>query len=114
MRYKKYHLLAVFFLALLPAGVVFAHGGEEESAVLRHPETQIGLSGSVVGEDALATSSGMTREEVAALIEEIQAPEETRSLMKLTLLALAIAGLIQLYSPQKQAPLPETSGGMQS
>jgi hypothetical protein len=51
----------------------------------------------------------MTRDEVAALIQDIQAPEETRSLIKLTLLALVIAGLIQLYSPQKQTLVPVTS-----
>lgn len=108
MRSKKYYLLAIFLAILLPGGVALAHGGEDEHAGALHPETQIGLSGSVVGDDVMATSSGMTREEVAAMIEKIQAPEETRSLIKLTLLALTIAGLIQLYSPQKQAALPET------
>ena len=109
MRCKKYRILAFFLAVLLPGGIVFAHGAAEHAGT-RHPETQIGLSGSVVGQDTVATSSGETREEVAALIQKIQAPEETRSLIKLTLLALAIVGLIQLYSPQKQAPLPETPG----
>jgi uncharacterized membrane protein YraQ (UPF0718 family) len=105
MGYIKYGFLGVILTILFSAGTAFASPGHGEAvhAGTRSPETQIGLSGSVIGQDAVgATSSGMTRDEVAALIQDIQAPEETRSLIKLTLLALTIAGLIQLYSPQKQ------------
>jgi uncharacterized membrane protein YraQ (UPF0718 family) len=112
MSNKKYFFLAVFLMTLFSGGTVFAspgHGGEVHAGT-RSPETQIGLSGSVVGQEGEeATTSGMTREEVAALIHHIQEPEETRSLIKLTLLSLAIAGLIQLYSPQKQTLVPVTS-----
>lgn len=115
MSYKKYSFLGAVLLMSLCAGTIFAHGGEGASEGALHPETQIGMSGAAVGADALATSSGMTREEVAALIQDIQEPEEARSLIKLTLLALAIAGVIQLYSPRKlpvnseTQPVPQVS-----
>jgi hypothetical protein len=112
MGYIKYGFIGIFLTVLFSGGTAFAspgHGSEVHAGT-RSPETQIGLSGSVIGQDAVgATSSGMTRDEVAALIQDIQAPEETRSLIKLTLLALVIAGLIQLYSPQKQTLVPVTS-----
>jgi len=108
MKNKKYLFFAVILTILFSGGTAFAspgHGGDVHPGT-KSPETQIGLSGAAVGDDALATSSGMTREEVAALIHDIQEPEETRSLIKLTLLALALAGVIQLYSPQKSSSAP--------
>ena len=106
MNNKKYLFFAVLLMILFSGKTVFAspgHGGDVHPGT-KSPETQIGLSGAAVGDDALATSSGMTREEVAALIHDIQEPEETRSLIKLTLLALALAGVIQLYSPRRSLP----------
>lgn len=106
MSHKKYTLFIIFAVTLLSGEIALAspgHGGDVHPGT-KSPETQIGLSGAAVGDDALATSSGMTREEVATLIQDIQEPEETRSLIKLTLLALALAGVIQLYSPRRPSP----------
>ncbi|OGZ08024.1 MAG: hypothetical protein A3C93_01915 [Candidatus Lloydbacteria bacterium RIFCSPHIGHO2_02_FULL_54_17] len=102
-----------FFLPIFLVGTTaFAHGGAESGPETRHPETQIGLPGSRMGHDDMGTTTGgMTRGEVAELIEDTQAVEEKRSAIKLTLLTLSIVGLIYLYFPRRStvAPLASTT-----
>lgn len=96
-------------LTLLAVGMVaFAHGGE--SMEMRHPETQIGLPGSIMSSDEMIDDpSGMTREEVAHTIEGLQKPEESRILFKLIILSLSVLGLVYLYYPRKSVAQPATS-----
>lgn len=99
---KNYLLTGFLLSALLSGGIVFAHGGAEESTETLHPETQIGLPGSRMGHDDMGTvTEGLTRGEVAALISDTQTTEEKRSAIKLALLLCAIAGLVYLYFPRK-------------
>ena len=53
--------------------------------------------------------SGMTRDEVADMIEDIQKPEESRILIKLTLLSLSVLGLVYLYYPRKKVVQPDVA-----
>lgn len=104
MTFSRAIISFVLLVFLASGGIVFAHGGAETEAAIRHPETQIGLPGSRMGHDEMESSlEGLTRSQVAALIEETQAIEEKRSAVKLTLLFLAIAGLAYLYFPRKAA-----------
>lgn len=101
-------------VALSFGGVVFAHGGAIESdEEMRHPETQIGLPGSRMGHDDVASASeGLTRSEVSALIADVQATEERRSAIKIVLLFLAVVGMIYLYFPKSSVPAaPEMPAG---
>lgn len=100
---KKYLLLGFVLPALLSAGIALAHGGADDHAGVLHPGTQIGLPGSEMSHGGMAaSSSGMTREEVAALIHDTQATEETRSAVKLTTLTIFILGLVYLYFPRRR------------
>ncbi len=127
----RIYILLTFFLPMFLFGnTVFAHGGAADmDAETRHPETQIGLPGSRMGHDEMsATTSGLTRSEVAELIEDTQAIEEKRSAVKIVLLFLAIVGLVYLYFPRKTviaspssadtvapaAPLSQAGGGSET
>ena len=106
----KIHSLFIGFLfaVLFPFGVVYASGVHSEAPDALHPVTQIGLPDSVLkhGEKITATS-GLTREEVGALVEETINEEARRSIVKFILLSIGIFGLIALF----YAPSRHDSGG---
>ena len=98
--------IGLLFAVLFPFGVAYASGAHGEAPDALHPVTQIGLPDSVLkhGEKITATS-GLTREEVGALVEETINEEARRSIVKFILLSLFIFGLIALfYAPASTPP----------
>lgn len=97
-------------------GVAYASGTHSEAPDALHPVTQIGLPDSALGHgESVMATSGLSREEVSALVADTMATEERRSIVKFILLSLFIFVLIWLfYTPRPpvlaQAP-PQSDAG---
>ena len=95
---------------LINGSFVSAHGAVEgPSDEVLHEATQIGLPGAKEGHIGRKDiEEGLTRTEIADLVHDGQDAENTRSAIKIILLALFLAVVLFLFYPRKHHPASTT------
>ena len=112
--------LAVFFGVFLIATIgismfALAHGVIAPEDKTLHPPTQIGLPesraghGHETGLEHTPTEGSLTRNQIAALIDEDQDRENFRSGVKFIILAMFISVIIALFYPKRPMVAPAPS-----